>query len=67
MFVVHGAGSWQIARAYSTSGTFTWITSGTVAGIYRVTVWVHDAGSTGTNSNVLGSWDTSSNQTYTLS
>jgi len=49
-----GAGSWQIARAYSTSATFDWNTAGKAAGGYRFSVWVRDARSPGTSCGPLG-------------
>jgi hypothetical protein len=39
-------GAWTIARAYSSSATFGWTTTGLPAGTYRYSVWVRDAGST---------------------
>jgi hypothetical protein len=61
-----GAGSWAIAQAYSTNNVFNWTTTGLAAGVYHITVWARDASSPGVNSNVLGTWDTSNNQTFTL-
>jgi hypothetical protein len=61
-----GAGTWTKVKAYSTSGTFNWDSSGAAAGLYHFTVWAKDASSSGSNSNSLGSWDTSANTTYTL-
>jgi len=52
-----GASSWTVAQAYSTSASFNWTTTGKPAGIYRFSVWVHDASSTGIYSNSLGIYD----------
>src|SRR6266566_3511578 len=40
-------GSWKVAQAYSSSGTFTWNTS-PPAGTYYYSVWVRDASSAST-------------------
>ena len=52
-----GSSTWIVAKAYSTSATFQWNTSGLAFGTYRYSVWARDAGSAGTNSNGLGSYD----------
>jgi spore germination protein YaaH len=52
-----GSTTWTIAQAYSSTATFTWNTTGLAAGSYRYTVWVRDAGSAGTSSNNLGTFD----------
>jgi IPT/TIG domain/Cysteine-rich secretory protein family len=54
-----GATTWQIVQPYSPNGVLSWRTTGMAAGIYKITVWVRDAGST-------RSWDATSNGTYTL-
>jgi len=38
-------GTWQLARAYSSSATLTWGTAGRPAGSYRFSVWARDASS----------------------
>jgi hypothetical protein len=53
-----GSTTWTIGQAFSTTATFTWNTTGLPAGTYHYTVWVRDSGSTGTNKNNLGSFDT---------
>jgi spore germination protein YaaH len=52
-----GSTTWMLVQAYSSNATFSWNTTGLAAGTYRYTVWVRDAGSAGTNSNNLGSFD----------
>ena len=47
-------GSWQVARAYSSSTTFTWDTTGLAPGDYLYTAWVRDASSSGTQCSSLG-------------
>jgi spore germination protein YaaH len=61
-----GAGSWQVARAYSTTATFSWTTAGKPAGVYRITVWTRDANSDGAFGSSAGRWDASNNSQYTL-
>ena len=61
-----GSTTWTIAQAYSASATFNWTTTGLAPGTYRFSVWVRDAGSAGTNSNSLGSYDTFGGTNYSL-
>src|SRR5207245_641965 len=49
-----GSSTWTIAKAYSTSTTFNWNTTGKAAGTYRFSVWARDSGSAGTSCNSLG-------------
>jgi hypothetical protein len=49
-----GSSTWQIARAYSSSSTFNWTTSGLPGGSYTYTVWARDATSSGTFCSSLG-------------
>jgi hypothetical protein len=63
-----GSTTWTIAQAYSSTATFNWSTAGKAAGAYLYTVWVRDAGSAGSNSNNLGTFDAFfPATTYTLS
>src|SRR5207245_692387 len=52
-----GSSTWTVAQAYSSSATFNWTTTGLPPGTYRYSVWVRDAGSPGTTSTSLGSFD----------
>ncbi len=61
-----GSSTWTIAQAYSPTATFSWTTTGKVAGAYHFSVWVRDSGSPGTNSNSLGTYDAFVGATYTL-
>jgi hypothetical protein len=62
-----GSSTWQIAKAYSSSPTFNWNTTGLPAGNYTYTVWVRDASSSGIFCSSLGCNDKySSATTYTL-
>jgi spore germination protein YaaH len=66
-WVLAPGGSWQMAQGYSTSATFSWNTSGKVAGAYLISVWVRDSASPGTTTNSLGSFDTfAAGSPYTL-
>lgn len=38
-----GSNTWQVVQPYSTSATFSWTTSGTVAGTYHFGVWVRSS------------------------
>jgi hypothetical protein len=61
-------GAWQVVQAWSTATTFSWNTTGVVAGDYLYTAWVRDASSTGTQCDSLGCKDAvMSAQTFTLS
>jgi N-acetyl-anhydromuramyl-L-alanine amidase AmpD len=61
-----GSSTWQLAKPYSTSGTFSWSTIGKRAGVYRITVWVRDAAGAGKLGNSLGRWDVSYNTQHSL-
>jgi hypothetical protein len=61
-----GAPSWQLARSYSSSNTFSWTTTGLVPGTYYVAVWVRDASSIGTGGNSFGRWDVYASFAYAL-
>src|SRR5216683_1746122 len=59
--------TWQVVQAYSSSATFTWNTSGKLAGSYLISVWVRDSASPGSTSTTLGSFDAFAGGTaYTL-
>ena len=61
-----GASSYTLARAYSTTATFSWNTTGLVAGTWRIGVWARDTASTGTFSTSLGTFDASTEVFYML-
>jgi hypothetical protein len=61
-----GAGAWTLARAYSTTATFSWATTGQQPGAWGIAVWVKDASSTGTSANAFGTWDAATSINYTL-
>jgi spore germination protein YaaH len=61
-----GARSYQLLQAYSTSSTYSWNTSGLFSGVYQITVWARDSGSTGEFGNSSGTWDTYSRISYTV-
>jgi FtsP/CotA-like multicopper oxidase with cupredoxin domain len=42
------AGTWSVAQPYSATANWTWNTTGLATGIYRVVVWVKNAGSAAT-------------------
>jgi hypothetical protein len=46
-WILAPGGSWTIKQAYSTTSTFSWNTAGLAAGIYRYSVWVRDASTSG--------------------
>jgi outer membrane protein assembly factor BamB len=52
-----GSQTWQLAKAYSSSATFNWSTTGLPTGTYHFSVWARDASSAGLAGNVLGRWD----------
>jgi spore germination protein YaaH len=62
-----GGTAYQVAQAYSSSGTLTWSTSGLVPGTYFFATWVRDAASGGTYSNQFGHWDAYNIAAYTVS
>jgi hypothetical protein len=66
-WILPPGGSWTLARAYSSSPTFNWTTSGQPAGSYRFSVWARDTSSQGTSGNSPNRYDAFSAFQYTLS
>jgi hypothetical protein len=60
------ASSWTLVQAYSTVNTFSWNTTGLMAGGYYISVRVRDASSPGASSNASGTWDVYNSSAYTL-
>lgn len=58
-----GSTSYVLAQDYSSSGTYTWNTTGLATGTYRFSVWVRDANSSGSQGNWAGRWDAYNNYT----
>jgi hypothetical protein len=56
-WILAPGGTWTIVKAFSTTATFNWNTTGLAAGTYLYTVWVRDSGSAGTSCNFLGCKD----------
>jgi hypothetical protein len=54
-----GSTLWRTVRAYGSSNTYTWNTSGLVSGTYRFQVWARRAGST-------SQFESSAQETFTL-
>jgi hypothetical protein len=44
-WILAPGGSWTVVRAYSTTASFSWNTTGLPAGTYYYSVWVRDASS----------------------
>jgi hypothetical protein len=61
-----GATAYQLEQAYSSSGTFTWNTTGLAPGTYQISIWVRDANSSGASGNQFGRWDTYNGSQYRL-
>jgi hypothetical protein len=62
-----GSSTWKLAQSYSAnSATYNWDTSSKPPGVYHFSIWARDAGSNGTSSNSLGSWDAYTTLQYTL-
>ncbi len=65
-WVAAPGGNWQLVRAYSSTATYTWNTTGAATGSYSVSVWVRDASSSGVNGNTSGRWDAYTSTVGTL-
>jgi len=62
-----GASSYTVVQDYSTSGAFSWNTTGLAPGTYHFSVWARDASSSGAYGNTSGRWDVYNNgAAYTL-
>ena len=61
-----GGTAYQLEQAYSSSGTFTWNTTGLAPGTYQISIWVRDANSSGAYGNQFGRWDTYNASQYRL-
>ncbi len=53
-WILRPGSTWQIVQPYSPSNTFSWNTTGLVAGNYLYTVWARDSSSPGANCSFLG-------------
>jgi spore germination protein YaaH len=64
-----GSQSWQVVRAYSSSATYTWNTTGAPVGAYRFIVKVRNSSGTGAAGagNPNGTWDAYTTAGYTIS
>ena len=52
-----GSSTWTLAKAYSSSATLAWNTTGLAIGTYRFSIWARDASSPGAIDTTLGSFD----------
>ena len=52
-----GSSTWTVAQPYSVDSVFEWGTTGYRTGMYSIRLLVRDAGSPGTYSSALGSYD----------
>ena len=58
--------AWSVAKAYSSTPTFTWNTIGTTAGTYLFSVWAKDTSSLGTAGTSPNSYDSFGSLSYPL-
>jgi hypothetical protein len=56
-WILAPGGSWKIVQAFSPTATFSWTTTGLLAGKYLYTVWARDSSSAGTTCNQYGCYD----------
>ena len=62
-----GSSTWTIAQPFGAGSTFSWNTAGPLpAGQYRLSVWVRDGSSPGSNVSGLGTYDASAAAVYNL-
>jgi hypothetical protein len=61
-----GTSSWILQRAYSTSPTWTWNSTGAPPGTESFGVWVRDANSLGVGTSTMGRFDAIAGVSYTL-
>jgi hypothetical protein len=62
-----GAKLYTLAQGYSSSPVLHWNTNSLLPGTYRITIWAHDAKSSGESGNSSGRWDAyNANLLYTL-
>jgi hypothetical protein len=61
-----GTGTWVVQRAWSTSTTWTWNSTGAPPGTEKFGVWVRDANSLGLNNSSTGRYDTLASIPYTV-
>ena len=61
-----GSSTWAMAQPYSSGPVFEWSTTGNAPGTYSFELLVRDADSPGTNSGALGTYDSYSDITYTV-
>jgi hypothetical protein len=52
-----GSTTWQLVKGYSTSNTYSWNTTGALAGNHYWSVWIKDSGSSGTTAAMGSTYD----------
>jgi hypothetical protein len=62
-----GSRTWQMVQNYSTSASYSWITTGSAMGTYQLSVWARDASSPGASTTGLGTYDAFAGVGHTLS
>ena len=61
-----GSDTWTMVQQYSVDSVFEWRTTGYASGTYSIRLMVRDAGSPGTYSGALGSYDSYDDTAYTV-
>jgi hypothetical protein len=59
-------GIWTLVRAYATSPTFKWSSTGKPVGSYRFSVWARNAASPGINGSKPNTFDSYGAFQYTI-
>jgi len=65
-WVLPPGGKWTLLKAYSSSDTYVWSTTGKAVGKYAFSVWARDASSAGTHGSSPNTYDSFSSFQFTL-
>lgn len=65
-YLGQGSSTWQMVQGYSTSNTFTWNSTGALAGNHVFSVWIRDSASAGLNSSMGSTYDAFGNTTMVI-
>jgi hypothetical protein len=65
-YLGQGSSTWQLVQGYSATTTYSWNSTGALAGNHVFSVWAKDATSGGTNSALGSTYDAYGNTTYVI-
>ena len=65
-YLGQGSSTWQLVQGYSTKTTYSWNSTGALAGSHIFSVWIRDAASPGLRGALGSTYDAYGNNTFTI-